>query len=58
MSACEIGSRCGENWAEKRGLKLVLIDNTLHLLSKIFLVKNPASNIKDFTEYYLQGTSA
>ena len=49
MSACEISSQCGENWAEKRGLKLVRIDYTLPLLMKNFLVKNHASNIQDLT---------
>ena len=48
MSACEISSRRGENGAEKKGLKLVLIDYTLPQLSKNFLVKNHGSNIQDF----------
>ena len=39
----------GKILAEKRGLKLVLIDYTLPLLLKKFLVKNHASNIPDFT---------
>ena len=38
------GIRCGENWAKKGGSKLVLIDYTLPLLSKIY-----NTNIQDFT---------
>ena len=45
MAACEIGSQCGG----KFWLKEVLIDYTLPLLSKKFLVKNHVSNIPDFT---------
>ena len=44
----------GNILAEKGGLKLVLIDYTLPLLSKEFLVKNHASNIPDFTVLFLE----
>ena len=51
MSACKIGSRCGENWVEKKGV--LISSNRLYTPPTFenFLVKNHASNIQDFMVY-------
>ena len=64
MAEYDVGSRPGETWAKKGGLKLVLIDNMLPLLSNNFRVKNHASYIQDFMVHsnkvnkYLKETKA